>query len=112
MSENVPETNKDQDTKEEPIDYENDGQFYVKAQKYWSAVDPSVDGMLGGFAEITTKELQSSRLFLDELFKVRPCPERKMALDCGAGIGRVSKGLLIPFFEKVNNTVTLYLPVV
>ena len=83
------------------IDYHNDGEFYVKAKNYWSTVDANVDGMLGGFSEISVKELQSSRSFLEEIYKSRPCPEKKQALDCGAGIGRVSKGLLIPFFEKV-----------
>lgn len=87
---------------QELIDFENDGQFYEKAQKYWSSVDATVNGMLGGFSEISVKELQSSRLFLDEIFRCRPCPERKLALDCGAGIGRVTKGLLLPFFEKVG----------
>lgn len=33
---------------QEPIDYENDEQFYVKAQKYWSGVDATINGMLGG----------------------------------------------------------------
>lgn len=89
-------------TTEEPVDYENDGQFYVKAQKYWSSVDPTVNGMLGGFSQISAKELQSSRAFLDDLYRCRPCPERKRALDCGAGIGRVTKGLLVNFFESVD----------
>lgn len=87
---------------QEPVDYENDGQFYVKAQKYWSGVDATINGMLGGFSQISSNELNSSRLFLDELYRSRPCPERKVALDCGAGIGRVSKGLLLPYFEKVD----------
>lgn len=120
----------------EPIDYENDGEFYEKAQKYWSRVDATVNGktlfaflslssgrmdngghilldlslmqlnllsgMLGGFSEISTKELASSRSFLDEIFRCKPCPEKKLALDCGAGIGRVTKGLLMPLFEKVK----------
>lgn len=86
----------------ERIDYENDGEFYVKAQQYWSGVDPTVNGMLGGFSQISAKELQSSKQFLDEIYRTKPCPERKTALDCGAGIGRVTKGLLIPYFESVD----------
>lgn len=57
---------------------------------------------LSGFSQISTNELNSSRLFLDELYRSRPCPEKKIALDCGAGIGRVSKGLLLPYFERVD----------
>lgn len=95
------------DTEEEDdverIDYENDGEFYEKAQKYWKSVDPNVNGMLGGFSQISPKELQSSKQFLDEIYRTKPCPERKTVLDCGAGIGRVTKGLLIPYcFETVD----------
>lgn len=93
---------KEKDENPVPVDYENDGEFYSKAQSYWSTVDATVDGMLGGFSEISTKELQSSKAFLNELFKARPIPERRHALDCGAGIGRVTKGLLMPLFDKVD----------
>lgn len=86
----------------EPVDFENDGQFYTKAQNYWSNVDATINGMLGGFQKISGKELTSSRNFLEALYRCKPCPERKVALDCGAGIGRVTKGLLLPFFDSVD----------
>jgi protein N-terminal methyltransferase len=36
------------------------------------------------------------------MFKTKPSPERRRAVDCGAGIGRISKYLLMDFFEKVD----------
>lgn len=90
------------ENQEDNFDYEKDEQFYTKAQEYWSKVDATVDGMLGGFAAISRTELVSSRLFLNEIYRVKPAPERVRALDCGAGIGRVSKGLLMPFFLKTD----------
>lgn len=36
------------------------------------------------------------------MFKMKPAPEKQRALDCGAGIGRVSKNLLMDFFKTVD----------
>lgn len=73
-------------------------EFYNKAQKYWSEVPATVNGMLGGLGYISAIDIQGSRIFLREL-KV---PGKKLALDCGAGIGRVSRNLLIPMFNTVD----------
>ncbi|XP_064542517.1 alpha N-terminal protein methyltransferase 1 [Drosophila montana] len=73
-------------------------EFYNKAQKYWSEVPATVNGMLGGLGYINAIDIQGSKIFLREL-KV---PGKKLALDCGAGIGRVSCNLLIPLFETVD----------
>lgn len=40
--------------------------------------------------------------FLKLLFKYKPSPGKARALDCGAGIGRVSKNLLMNEFAKVD----------
>ncbi|EDW01872.1 alpha N-terminal protein methyltransferase 1 [Drosophila grimshawi] len=73
-------------------------EFYNKAQKYWSEVPATVNGMLGGLGYINAIDIQGSKIFLREL-KV---PGKKLALDCGAGIGRVSRNLLMPLFETVD----------
>ncbi|XP_023710769.1 N-terminal Xaa-Pro-Lys N-methyltransferase 1 isoform X2 [Cryptotermes secundus] len=74
--------------------------FYTHAAKYWSAVPATVDGMLGGFGIISQTDIQGSVSFLKQLFKNPPGHER--ALDCGAGIGRITKYLLLRFFNKVD----------
>lgn len=75
-------------------------EFYTKAQQYWSEVPATVNGMLGGLGYINAIDVQGSNSFLREL-KIK---ETKMenALDCGAGIGRVTKNLLMPLFAKVD----------
>nr|CAD7577269.1 unnamed protein product [Timema californicum] len=75
---------------------------YDLAAKYWSGIPATVDGMLGGFGFISHTDIQGSLKFLRQLFKMRGPPGRRQALDCGAGIGRVSKNLLIQNFEKVD----------
>lgn len=77
-------------------------EYYTKAQDYWSKISPTVDGMLGGFGKVTFVDIRGSILFLQKLFKIKPSPDKVYALDCGAGIGRVTKNLLIPFFEKID----------
>ncbi|XP_055384489.1 N-terminal Xaa-Pro-Lys N-methyltransferase 1-B [Condylostylus longicornis] len=75
--------------------------FYKKPQQYWSKIPATVDGMLGGFADIHNLDIIGSQKFLKELF-LNTSSKTQVALDCGAGIGRVSKYLLIPFFEQVD----------
>lgn len=76
--------------------------FYKNAQKYWSQIAPTIDGMLGGLSIVDPADIQGSSRFLCELFKLKPTPAKQHALDCGAGIGRVTKNLLIKYFESVD----------
>lgn len=47
-------------------------------------------------------DIQASAAFLKLLFKFKPSPGKTRALDCGAGIGRVSKNLLMNEFQTVD----------
>ncbi|XP_037716276.1 alpha N-terminal protein methyltransferase 1 [Drosophila subpulchrella] len=73
-------------------------EFYDKAQKYWSEVPATVNGMLGGLGYISAIDIQGSNVFLREI----RVPGNRLALDCGAGIGRVTRNLLIPRFNCVD----------
>ncbi|XP_065370048.1 alpha N-terminal protein methyltransferase 1 [Calliphora vicina] len=75
-------------------------EFYTKAQQYWSEIPATVNGMLGGLGYISAIDVQGSNAFLREL-KLKDA-NKKYALDCGAGIGRVTKNLLMPLFNKVD----------
>ncbi|XP_054996838.1 N-terminal Xaa-Pro-Lys N-methyltransferase 1 [Sorex araneus] len=82
---------------------EDEKRFYAKAKTYWQEVPPTVDGMLGGYGHISAIDISSSRKFL--LRFLGEGPKRtgtSCALDCGAGIGRITKQLLLPFFEVVD----------
>ena len=47
-----------------------DNKYYNDGAKYWSSVDPSVDGMLGGFGNISNIDIEGSAKFLKGIFKV------------------------------------------
>ncbi|KAI8779352.1 N-terminal Xaa-Pro-Lys N-methyltransferase 1-A [Biomphalaria glabrata] len=77
--------------------------FYADAKDYWAKIDPTVDGMLGGFAKISPTDINGSKAFLRPFLKIAGgSVTPKFALDCGAGIGRVTKRLLLPIFENVD----------
>ncbi|XP_053658451.1 N-terminal Xaa-Pro-Lys N-methyltransferase 1-A [Anopheles marshallii] len=102
-----PETNNDQSESDSecyaPNDLLSDSKsYYNNAKNYWSNVSPTVDGMLGGFGSISFIDIRGSELFLKHLYKQKPAPGRSRALDCGAGIGRISKNLLLPLFDHVD----------
>lgn len=57
------------------------------SRNYWQGVNADVDGMLGGFAFISDKDLQGSKSFLVSLNVLDMNREKKLnrAVDCGAG---------------------------
>lgn len=75
---------------------------YEKSKNYWSNVPASVNGMLGGFSSLTTKDIKDSDLFLRKLFQMENAPSDGRVLDCGAGIGRITKNLLCKHFKHVD----------
>ncbi|XP_063288716.1 N-terminal Xaa-Pro-Lys N-methyltransferase 1 [Pelobates fuscus] len=82
---------------------EDESQFYCKAKKYWKDVPATVDGMLGGYGHISSIDLSGSKKFLQRF--IRDGSHKigtSYALDCGAGIGRITKRLLLPVFKSVD----------
>lgn len=73
--------------------------WYSQSKNYWKQVPSTVDGMLGGYGSITHLDLCGSAEFIAKLYKGL---NTNLALDCGAGIGRVTKGLLLNIFDKVE----------
>ena len=80
------------------VDDPNSG-WYGKAISYWAKVPPTVNGVLGGMEHVHEWDIAESKAFILSLF---PSPPRERALDCGAGIGRISKCLLCPLFNVVD----------
>ncbi|KAK2752584.1 Alpha N-terminal protein methyltransferase 1 [Onygenales sp. PD_40] len=73
--------------------------------KYWNAVSPTVDGMLGGYPQISTIDLRGSSAFLAKVRRLIPSSGSgpiKQGVDCGAGIGRVTEGFLSRVCESVD----------
>ena len=56
--------------------------------------------MLGGYGDTSAIELEFSRDFIRRNMEV--LKKGKRAFDVGAGIGRITKELLLDFFEEVD----------
>ncbi|GAA5903859.1 N-terminal protein methyltransferase [Sporobolomyces salmoneus] len=86
---------------------------------YWANTEASVNGVLGGYGEgtpVPRLDATSSRLLILALMPylstiipphststTTPRPNRPFrALDCGAGIGRVTSTVLLPLFDSVD----------
>nr|XP_023908586.1 alpha N-terminal protein methyltransferase 1-like [Quercus suber] len=91
----------------------------ARALAYWSATAPTVSGVLGGYPQVSRADLQGSRNFLAKLLRTPTSKSRnarpddhqaksqpqlpfQRAVDCGAGIGRVTQGLLVHFAERTD----------
>jgi protein N-terminal methyltransferase len=76
--------------------------------EYWNSVSSDVNGMLGGYPQTSRIDLQGSSNFLTKLRRGRiqaskqPLPPLGRVADCGAGIGRITKGLLLGVAKKVD----------
>jgi protein N-terminal methyltransferase len=85
---------------------------HTAAIEYWSNVSADVNGVLGGYPQVSRVDLQGSSNFLAKLRRKSKVYSEKRKLDhvvdCGAGIGRVTKG----FLSKVAHTVDIVEPVV
>nr|OQO24180.1 hypothetical protein B0A51_07818 [Rachicladosporium sp. CCFEE 5018] len=85
-----------------------DAQISVsQALAYWCSIPPTVSGVLGGFPQVSRIDLQGSRNFLAKLRRSSTpaaASKKKLtrALDCGAGIGRVTTGFLSKVAEVVD----------
>ena len=81
------------------------------ALRYWSSIPPTNAGVLGGYPQVSRVDLQGSANFLTKLkrksFYYKNAQRLPRAVDCGAGIGRVTLG----FLAKVADVVDIVEPV-
>lgn len=77
---------------------------HTAALTYWNSISPNVDGMLGGYPQISRIDLRGSANFLAKLRRQHPetSPGPLRGVDCGAGIGRVTAGFLSKVCEVVD----------
>ena len=70
---------------------------------YWNSIATTIDGMLGGYPEVSRTDLKGSATFFAKLRREHgPSPSSsargglplERGVDCGAGIGRVTAGFL------------------
>ena len=65
-------------------------------------VDASDDGVLGGYGNLSKRDTNFSLGFFMNLVKLNPNIKRDSVIDCGAGIGRISKSLLCQLYKNVD----------
>ncbi|KDO21379.1 hypothetical protein SPRG_13692 [Saprolegnia parasitica CBS 223.65] len=79
--------------------------WYTQGADYWEDEEncpPDVGGVLGGYGYISPVDVEGSTAFLARVQALRPAFKRDRAIDCGGGIGRVVKHLLLPLFASVD----------
>lgn len=78
------------------------------ALTYWNSVSSDINGMLGGYSQTSRIDLQASSNFLTKLRRGKQpavrqsLPPLERVADCGAGIGRITKGLLMGVARTVD----------
>nr|XP_005319880.3 alpha N-terminal protein methyltransferase 1B [Ictidomys tridecemlineatus] len=77
-------------------------QFYARAKLFYQEVPATEEGMMGNFIELSSPDIQASREFLRKFVGGPGRAGTGCALDCGSGIGRVSKHVLLPVFNSVE----------
>ena len=73
--------------------------------KYWNSRSPDENGMLGGYPQISRIDLRGSRSFVSKICRLSSTwskQKMKLGVDCGAGIGRVTHGLLTDICDVVD----------
>ncbi|GMY38200.1 alpha N-terminal protein methyltransferase 1 isoform X1 [Fagus crenata] len=94
--------------KEQAGDPNKKSEWYQQGVGYWQGVEASVNGVLGGYEQVNEPDIQDSEAFLNTLLsETETLPNSDsgrhlVALDCGSGIGRVTKNLLIRYFNEVD----------
>eukprot|EP00127_Corallochytrium_limacisporum_P001151 Clim_evm3s43 gene=Clim_evmTU3s43 len=76
-------------------------EWYEKAKEYWENEPETVNGMLGGFGKLSSLDINASRSLIRRLID-EGVIDAGYAVDCGAGIGRIARKLLIPIFQSVD----------
>lgn len=78
--------------------YDLESGWYGKALNFWKNTPATVSGVLGGMDHVHDVDIACSRAFIDSL----PDHGTSHALDCGAGIGRITKSLLRHLYTTVD----------
>uniref|UniRef100_A0A8R1DZQ5 Alpha N-terminal protein methyltransferase 1 n=1 Tax=Caenorhabditis japonica TaxID=281687 RepID=A0A8R1DZQ5_CAEJA len=81
---------------------DNPHKVYEKAETFWSRCSQDEMGMLGGTTGLHAPDVSGSINFLNTLKKNNIITKFENALDCGSGIGRVTKHVLMPAYKSVD----------
>eukprot|EP00035_Acanthoeca_spectabilis_P024657 m.454807 g.454807 ORF g.454807 m.454807 type:complete len:240 (-) comp20744_c0_seq1:65-784(-) len=75
---------------------ETTAEMLTQQETFWETKTATVDGMLDGYGALDPPDTQSSTRFINSIFPEDEPRGGLTVLDVGAGIGRVTKHVLIP----------------
>ncbi|EAR97899.2 AdoMet-dependent proline di-methyltransferase (macronuclear) [Tetrahymena thermophila SB210] len=75
--------------------------WYSKQAQYWEKTEATVEGVLGGFGKLHKPDITDSRKLL-ELLHDKYDLNYGRVIDCGAGMGRITKEFLLHFFKNAD----------
>eukprot|EP00741_Cyanophora_paradoxa_P008348 tig00001299_g8075.t1 len=79
-------------------------QQYGESKQFWSTIKANDDGVMAGYSHISKLDTDTTLAFTRELMKLPPGEptQPRVAIDCGAGVGRVTKGVLVHDFTEID----------
>jgi hypothetical protein len=75
--------------------------WYEKRKKHWELKEATLLSVLGGWEDTHLPDIKCSNELLNGLILTNQL-KPEYALDCGAGIGRVTSNVLINFFDNID----------
>eukprot|EP01084_Bolivina_argentea_P274681 468233_1 len=75
--------------------------WYTHGANYWESCNSEVYDMLGGQDSVDGPDREGNEEFLKDLKHSFPSIGSELVADCGGGIGRVTKGVLLDYFDEV-----------
>lgn len=78
--------------------------WYLKAVEYWDSLEATDDAVMGGYSHMSGVDARDSCAFLRRSLRAlgRSSAGGLVALDCGAGVGRVTEETLLNFFSEID----------
>lgn len=75
--------------------------YYGESVKYWSNVESNDDGMLDGFLDENTPDLDFTKAKIEYYLKNKNMG-KNVCVDVGAGIGRISLHVFSKYFKEIH----------
>lgn len=75
--------------------------WYKNSKKRWQKAEATLHGIMDGFTDVNKSDIDFSCALLQNLIDVKKI-NHATAIDCAAGIGRVSENVLQKFFDKID----------
>jgi protein N-terminal methyltransferase len=76
--------------------------WYATSSAYWARQEPTVNGMLGGYRQLTGVDVLMSCDIISKYQSAKARLGNGAVADCGCGIGRVAHFVLTDYFKEID----------